>query len=108
MISIIVPTIQSVRIYFLHSAPDKKAKLYKKKWECIIVDDGSTDDTEEVVKTYISHDSRFSYYKAKLAQALQEILGLEIAKGIISLNLDSDDYTHCDKLLKSLKYLKQT
>jgi glycosyltransferase involved in cell wall biosynthesis len=34
-------------------------------WECIIVDDGSPDNTEKVVKKWIEKDSRFQYLKKK-------------------------------------------
>ncbi|WP_026727809.1 glycosyltransferase family 2 protein [Flavobacterium denitrificans] len=32
-------------------------------WECIVIDDNSTDSTEEIVCEYIKNDNRFSYYK---------------------------------------------
>ena len=32
-------------------------------WECILVDDGSTDNTEAVVEGFIEEDSRFQYFK---------------------------------------------
>ena len=32
------------------------------EWECIIVDDGSTDETYSFVKKFVDSDSRFRYY----------------------------------------------
>jgi glycosyltransferase involved in cell wall biosynthesis len=32
-------------------------------WECILVDDGSTDDTLAIIKNYVLFDSRFKFYK---------------------------------------------
>ena len=61
-------------------------------WECIIVNDGSDDNTEQVAQEYIKKDSRFIYLS-------QENKGLSAARnyGIVNSNgqyilpLDSDD-----------------
>ena len=34
-------------------------------WECILVDDGSTDDTPAVAKGYCEKDTRFRYFQKK-------------------------------------------
>ncbi|MDG1729362.1 MAG: glycosyltransferase family 2 protein [Algibacter sp.] len=63
--------------------------------ECIVVDDHSDDDTQNVVKTFCSADSRFSYLKRpsnrlKGANACRNF-GLENSKGLYINWLDSDD-----------------
>lgn len=61
-------------------------------WECIIVDDGSSDHTEEVVKKWIEKDSRFQYLK-KINEGVSSArnLGIEKASGEWILPLDGDD-----------------
>jgi len=64
-------------------------------WECIVVDDGSTDSTEQVVNKFINKDARFSYYKRPLdrqkgASACRNF-GFEKSSGTIINWLDSDD-----------------
>lgn len=64
-------------------------------WECIVVDDGSTDDTLSVLEIYQNKDARISYCKRlrepKGAPTCRNI-GLEHAKGDYIIYLDSDDY----------------
>lgn len=64
-------------------------------WECIIVDDGSLDNTKEVVKNYERADSRIKYInrppeKPKGPNGSRNY-GIENAKGVFIMSLDSDD-----------------
>lgn len=61
-------------------------------WECIIVNDGSPDNTEEVAKQWTEKDPRFKYLKKEnggLSSARNA--GIEIAEGEWILPLDADD-----------------
>jgi glycosyltransferase involved in cell wall biosynthesis len=61
-------------------------------WECIIVDDGSTDDTYLVAKKYCDSDSRFRYiYQSNRKQAVAKNVGILAASGVYVTFLDSDD-----------------
>lgn len=63
-----------------------------KDWECIIVNDGSPDDTESAARRWISKDSRF-HYLLKLNGGLSSArnTGIEMARGEWILPLDADD-----------------
>lgn len=60
-------------------------------WELILVDDGSTDQTKDVVDTY--KDDRIKYfYKENEERSIARNYGLTKASGDYILFLDSDDY----------------
>ncbi|MDR1881225.1 MAG: glycosyltransferase family 2 protein [Prevotella sp.] len=61
-------------------------------WECIIVNDGSPDNTEEVAGLWTAKDNRFRYFKKEnggLSDARN--FGIKHASGEYILPLDSDD-----------------
>jgi glycosyltransferase involved in cell wall biosynthesis len=61
-------------------------------WECIIVNDGSPDNTDEVVKKWITKDSRFKYYSQENAGVSSaRNLGVSKSIGEYILPLDGDD-----------------
>ncbi|SOC78568.1 Glycosyltransferase involved in cell wall bisynthesis [Salinimicrobium sediminis] len=61
LVSIIVPTYN--RCAFLGETMDSILVQQYSNWECIIVDDGSTDYTKELVDFYCSKDERIKYFK---------------------------------------------
>lgn len=60
MVSIIVPTFN--RSDFLEQTLISVKNQTFQNWECIVVDDGSTDDTASLVKEFSDNDERFKYY----------------------------------------------
>jgi glycosyltransferase involved in cell wall biosynthesis len=66
-------------------------------WELIVVDDGSTDETEKVVKSY--GDARIRYFwKENEEKCVARRFGLQQATGKYVCFLDSDDYYYSDYL----------
>ena len=61
LISIIIPTYN--RSHLLGETLDSVLIQTYRNWECIVVDDGSTDYTPELMEFYIRKDSRFSFYR---------------------------------------------
>ena len=60
LVSIIIPTYN--RAHLIGKTLDSiKAQTYT-NWECVVVDDGSTDDTDKVLKEYCKRDSRIKYF----------------------------------------------
>jgi glycosyltransferase involved in cell wall biosynthesis len=60
LVSIIIPTYN--RAHLIGETLDSVLAQTYQNWECIIVDDDSTDKTDEVVGAYVEKDSRFKYY----------------------------------------------
>lgn len=81
-------------------------------WECIVVDDGSEDNTLEVLEAYCKKDARISYHqrpenRPKGANACRNY-GFELSKGAYINWFDSDDLMHPQKLELQLKALKES
>lgn len=91
MISIVIPTYN--REYIIHKTLDSILNQTFQDWECIVVDDHSTDDTKEVIQEYIQKDHRFRYLlneRKKGAQGARNT-GIVHANGEWICLFDSDD-----------------
>lgn len=89
-ISIIVPCYNQGN--FLSEALESILAQGYSNWECIIINDGSNDDTDLIAKRYSLLDDRFIYLKKKnggLSSARN--VGLKIANGDWIQFLDADD-----------------
>lgn len=77
--------------------------------ELIIIDDCSTDNTEEIVKKYMKIDLRVKFYKLEKnsGAAVVRNTALEKAKGRFIAFLDSDDVWDRDKLEKQINFMKK-
>lgn len=93
LVSIIIPVYN--REVIIKSTLDSIIKQTYINWECIIVDDSSTDDTIETLKKYVEKDKRF-----KVFQRPQELrkganscrnYGFLKSKGFLINWFDSDD-----------------
>ena len=75
-------------------------------WELLVVDDCSTDNTDEVVQSFLT-DDRIRYLKndSNSGAAVSRNRALREAKGKWIAFLDSDDLWLPDKLEKQIKYM---
>src|SRR5690554_3366688 len=60
LVSIIIPTYN--RAHLIGETLDSVLAQTYTHWECIVVDDGSTDNTDEVMAEYLIKDSRIQYF----------------------------------------------
>lgn len=99
-VSIITPTYN--RAHFIAETLDFIIGQTFTNWECIIIDDGSNDNTKEVLIPYLETDSRFNYiqrsssYKKGPSGCRNQ--GLDNARGDYIIFFDSDDIVHPDVL----------
>jgi len=91
LVSVIIPTYNRAAI-ITDTIKSVQSQQYS-NWECLIVDDYSTDNTNELVKSLARQDNRFKYLKntrSKGAPGARNT-GLFNAKGSYIFFLDSDD-----------------
>jgi len=100
--SIIIPSWN--RAAFLKTAVNSVLAQTFSEWELIIVDDGSTDNTGEVVKTFT--DQRIQYIRQENRErGAARNTGAKSAKGKYITFLDSDDILFPEHLQKANDYI---
>ena len=104
LVSIIVPTYNYAHL-ITQALDSVRAQSYQ-AWECIVIDDGSTDNTEEVVKAYAQRDSRIRFIRqSNQRQAAARNTGIENGTGAYIQFLDADDLIESKKLELQVAYL---
>lgn len=88
MISVIIPTYN--RAGRIGEAIESVIAQTGRDWELIVIDDGSTDDTEEVVRSFGDDRIRYVRQENRGVSASRNV-GIEKAKGELIAFLDSDD-----------------
>lgn len=105
-ISVIVPCYNQAQ--FLPETLQSVLDQTYSNWECIIVNDGSTDNTEQVALEWSEKDKRFTYlYKDNGGLSSARNTGIEQAQGKWILPLDSDDKINCRYLELSIQSIKK-
>jgi glycosyltransferase involved in cell wall biosynthesis len=103
-VSVVIPTYN--RSIPLRRAIESLLLQTYTDFEIIIVDDGSTDDTSEVVKDYASIlDITYDYAENFGGPARPRNRGIKLARAPYIAFLDSDDWWAPTKLERSLYYL---
>lgn len=105
LVSIIMPSYNTAK-YIYSSIKSVLAQTYT-NWELIIVDDCSTDNTDEIVASF--GDSRIRYIKNErnCGAAVSRNKALREAKGKWIAFLDSDDLWHPEKLEKQIGFMEE-
>jgi glycosyltransferase involved in cell wall biosynthesis len=105
-VSVIIPTYN--RQFFLKAAVESIVNQTYRPIECIIVDDGSTDDTKvEVEKIDVEQDNNFSIkyiYQENSGSQVARNEGTRLSKGEFVQYLDSDDLLYPEKIEKQVSF----
>lgn len=106
MISIVLPSYNCST--FIRAAIQSVLDQSYSKWEMIIVDDCSSDDTVEFVLPFVEQDSRISLIKLteNSGAAVARNRGIEVARRRYIAFLDSDDLWLPNKLEKQLIFMQ--
>lgn len=100
-ITVFTPTYN--RAYIIEKLYRSLQRQTFRDFEWLIVDDGSSDNTEEVVSTWQQEENDFPirYYKKENGGKCRAInYGVDLARGFLFFNVDSDDYLTDDALEK--------
>ena len=102
LFSIIIPTYN--RAELIGNSISSVVDQVFQDWELIVVDDGSTDNTKQVVESFSDERIRY-FFKKHEERSITRNTGIEQANGNYLCFLDSDDYYLADHLEKHANYL---
>ncbi|HET9503948.1 MAG TPA: glycosyltransferase [Hymenobacter sp.] len=107
LISIIIPCYNYG--WLLAETLESVVRQSYRAWECIVIDDGSGDNTKQVAEEFASRDSRIKYaYQANAGMSAARNNGLRQAKGDYVQFLDADDLLTPHKLEVQIAKLQQS
>lgn len=102
LVSVIIPCFNYA--HFLPEALESILNQTYKNWECIVVNDGSTDDTRKVTQSYTKKDERFKYfYQSNKGVSVARNRGIKKCRGKYIQLLDADDFIAPEKIKNQLK-----
>ena len=105
LVSIIMPSYNTGK-YIAESIASVMAQTYT-DWELIIVDDASTDNTDDIVATAIHSRIRYLKNEKNSGAAVCRNRALREARGKWIAFLDSDDLWASDKLEKQIAFMEK-
>ena len=106
LISVILPVYNGEK--YLREAVDSILNQTYRNIECIVVNDGSTDATLDILLDYHKRDNRvviISRENRGLVTSLNE--AIQISHGEYIARMDADDIAHLDRLEKQVCYMEQ-
>ena len=97
LISIIVPIFNTEK--YLHQCLDSILSQSYGNFECLLINDGSTDASASICREYVAKDARFRYFeKENGGVSSARNLGIERSGGAYITFIDSDDWVEFDYL----------
>ena len=103
--SIVIPTFN--RGYVIWKTIQSVQKQIYPNWELLIVDDGSTDNTRQIVAEFQKDPRIVYFYKNHEGACIARNVGLKKSKGEFVVYLDSDDYFYENYLSTVLEYFQK-
>ena len=107
LVSVIVPCFRQGQ--FLSEALQSVLDQTYLNWECIIINDGSPDITEEIASLWLKKDKRFNYlYQENSGVSSARNAGIGYSKGEYILPLDADDKISPDYIGKAVEAFQKS
>jgi len=108
LVSIITPSYNSAK-FIAETIQSVQNQTYS-NWEMIIVDDGSSDETETVARSIIQNDKRIQFYKLSqnFGPAVARNTSIEKASGDYMTFIDADDIWFPTFIENNIKIINET
>ncbi|MBJ2126444.1 glycosyltransferase family A protein [Flavobacterium sp. IB48] len=108
LVSVIIPSYNYAR-FITETIRSLQSSFYQ-KWEAIVIDDCSSDETKTVVESLMKDESRLIYERHDINKGLPATrnTGLKKAKGEFLLFLDADDIISPEKMNLHLEHFTNT
>ena len=107
LVTIIMPVYNAAK--YMRESIDSVCNQTYQNWELLLIDDGSKDESPEIIREYEKMDARihpiWSEKNGGVATARNK--GIEATKGEYIAFLDSDDLWKPEKLEKQIAYMKE-
>lgn len=104
MLSIVMPVYNVAK--YLPKALDSIRNQTFQDWELVAVDDGSTDESGEIIDVYAKQDRRIrAIHKTNGGATLARIDGIKLSSGQIVTFFDADDWIEADMYERMLRYM---
>ena len=107
LISIILPTYNGAK--WIEKSIQSVIDQTYQNWELLVIDDGSTDDTSNIVSSMSFKDLRIRYIKNEVNLGVQKTRNIALNKSVgeYIAEIDQDDeWIDKDKLKKQVEFLK--
>ncbi|MBO7119854.1 MAG: glycosyltransferase family 2 protein [Bacteroidaceae bacterium] len=107
LVSVIMPTYNGAK-YIAASIDSIISQTYQ-NWELIITDDCSSDDSQEIIKSYVAKDSRIRgfFFEENQGSGATRNKCIEEARGRYLAFCDSDDRWLPEKLEKQIAFMQE-
>ena len=105
-VSVIIPTHNHA--HFLPKCLESVKTQTYSDYEIIVINNGSTDNTEEVIKRFGWNNLRYHYQQDTGSVASPRNTGIRLARGKYVAFLDSDDLWYPEKLRKTMRILEES
>lgn len=105
LVSIIIPC-YNYGTYVKDTIDSIKKQTYD-NYECIIIDDGSTDNSADIIKKQIKDCKKFKYiYQQNAGLSVVRNNGIQMSKGKYYVCVDADDMIYCDYIKNAVDYME--
>ncbi|MCS7093307.1 MAG: glycosyltransferase [Patescibacteria group bacterium] len=106
LVSVIMPVYNAEK--FLSQAIESILNQTYKNFEFIIIDDYSTDNSKEILKTYLKRDKRIKVFFNRKNLGIEKVLmkTKKIFRGKYYARMDADDISRKDRLEKQIDFLE--